>query len=93
MRKCDSGGILQVGTYILRQLHACPILEEDTVAGVTRGGAVLSEARLPSVHNEMCHLIRSNYTQGQEHYAELVMTMWFTAFLASNQISRFTVQV
>ena len=26
-------------------------------------------------------------TQGRVHHAELVMTMWFTAFLANNQIS------
>ena len=42
--------------------------------------------RIPIVHNEMCHSIRSHYTQERLHHAELVMTMWFTAVLV-NQIS------
>ena len=42
-------------------------------------GVVFSEARLPLVHNEMCDSIRSHYPD-----AELVMTMWFTAFLVNN---------
>ena len=43
--------------------------------------------RIPIVHNEMGHSIKSLYTQGRLHHAELVMTMWFTAFLVNNQIS------
>ena len=47
-------------------------------------GVVLSEAGLPFVHNEICHSIRSHYPGVRGCHAELVTTMWFTAFLVNN---------
>ena len=39
------------------------------------------------LHTMKCGTQSEATTQGRVHHAELVTTMWFTAFLANNQIS------
>ena len=58
--KCESGGILQVGTYTLWQLCLCQFLEEDTEVGVT-GGELRYQKQDYHLHTMKCATQSSHY--------------------------------